>query len=154
MAAKLKDKRTSITTVPNILRSFAIFATPLISHWSLPLSQKTFHATVPLRPLTRVLVRVKISLDLIKAINNFFSMTSQHTILWAIKKNLSWDDTFNIILKLTVQYLGKIHGSIYTDVIFEKHSGKRISPRKQVFLSFSFLFYTVMRRQQDKCIRF
>ena len=44
MAAKLKDKRTSITTVPNILRSFAIFATPLISHWSLPLkpySQET-----------------------------------------------------------------------------------------------------------------
>ncbi len=39
MAAKLKDKKTSITTVPNILRSFAIFATPLISHWSLPLNR-------------------------------------------------------------------------------------------------------------------
>jgi hypothetical protein len=38
MAAKLKDKRTLITTVPNILRSFAIFVTPLISHWSLPLT--------------------------------------------------------------------------------------------------------------------
>ncbi len=32
-----KDKRKSITLVPSILRSFAIFATPLISHWSLSL---------------------------------------------------------------------------------------------------------------------
>ncbi len=37
--AKLKDKRTSITTVPSIFGSFAIFATPLISHWSLISSQ-------------------------------------------------------------------------------------------------------------------
>jgi hypothetical protein len=37
MAAQLKDKRTTITTVPNILRKFAIFEIPLISHWSLPL---------------------------------------------------------------------------------------------------------------------
>jgi hypothetical protein len=35
-AAKLKDKRTSTTMVPSILRSFAIFETPLYSHWSLP----------------------------------------------------------------------------------------------------------------------
>jgi hypothetical protein len=34
---KIKDKRTSITTVPSIFQSFAIFANPNISRWSLPL---------------------------------------------------------------------------------------------------------------------
>ncbi len=41
MAAKLKDKRTSITTVRDQFQSFATFPTPLVSHWSLPLRRKT-----------------------------------------------------------------------------------------------------------------
>ncbi len=36
MAAKLKEKRTRITTVRGQYLSFAIFPTHLISHWSLP----------------------------------------------------------------------------------------------------------------------
>jgi len=38
MAAKLKDKKTSITTVRDQFQSFATFPTPLASHWSLPLN--------------------------------------------------------------------------------------------------------------------
>jgi hypothetical protein len=35
---KLKEKRTSITTVRDQFLSFTTFPTPLVSHWSLPLS--------------------------------------------------------------------------------------------------------------------
>jgi hypothetical protein len=38
MAAKLKNKRTSITTMGAKIQAFDIFPTPLISHWSLPFS--------------------------------------------------------------------------------------------------------------------
>jgi hypothetical protein len=38
MAAKLKTKRTSITTMGATIQAFDIFQTPLSSHWSLPLS--------------------------------------------------------------------------------------------------------------------
>jgi hypothetical protein len=37
MAAKLKDKRISITTVRDQCQSFATFPSHLIFHWSLPL---------------------------------------------------------------------------------------------------------------------
>jgi hypothetical protein len=37
MAAKLKEKRTSITTVRDQFLSFATFPTPLLSHYPLPL---------------------------------------------------------------------------------------------------------------------
>jgi hypothetical protein len=37
MAAKLKNKRTSITTMGAKAQAFDIFPTPLSSHWSLPL---------------------------------------------------------------------------------------------------------------------
>jgi hypothetical protein len=33
-----KEERISITTVQDQFLSFAIFLTPLVSHWSLPLS--------------------------------------------------------------------------------------------------------------------
>jgi hypothetical protein len=36
-----KEKRTSITTVPDQYLSFATFLTPLVSHWSLPIKWKT-----------------------------------------------------------------------------------------------------------------
>jgi hypothetical protein len=39
MAAKLKAKRTSITTMGAKIQAFDIFQTPLSSHYPLPLSQ-------------------------------------------------------------------------------------------------------------------
>ncbi len=41
MAAKLKDKQTSITTVPSTFWSFATFLTPLFFHYPLPLKKGT-----------------------------------------------------------------------------------------------------------------
>jgi hypothetical protein len=38
MAAKLKEKRTSVTMVPSIFRSFANFPTHLLFHYPLPLT--------------------------------------------------------------------------------------------------------------------
>jgi hypothetical protein len=40
MEAKLKDKRTSITTVPSLYLSFATFQACLLSHWSLVITRK------------------------------------------------------------------------------------------------------------------
>jgi hypothetical protein len=41
-AATLKRKQTSIATVRNYLRTLASFLTPLIFHWSLPLSYSEY----------------------------------------------------------------------------------------------------------------
>jgi hypothetical protein len=43
MATKLKEKRTSITTVPSTFRPFATFPTHLLFHYPLPLKYKREH---------------------------------------------------------------------------------------------------------------
>jgi hypothetical protein len=104
MAAKFKDKRTSITTVPNILRSFAIFATP--PHFSLV---PTFNVEWDIIPKTecRIILHVEISI-------------AESPII-----DLDWMDAEIPNAKLQI----RLHPPLYMDIHHVLYSPNQTCPR-------------------------
>ncbi len=79
MAAKLKTKRTSITTMGSKIQAFDIFQTPLSSHYPLPFNAN-WQAATCLSNYQSLYQRIRISFCICKCSPRFYSCLHSHCL--------------------------------------------------------------------------